>query len=168
MRKIKNYYANKVRFCSNPTCSRRNILLPFSEFYKDKHKKDGILSACKICTKQVDALRRIRERNTPKRKFKYYRDKARERNLEFSLTFDEFNIFWQKPCHYCGFDISTIGLDRKDNNLGYTIKNVVSCCCECNTAKFDLFTYKEMVSIIGKAIAKVKRNRNIVLKECKL
>ena len=35
------------------------------------------------------------------------------------------------------------GIDRKDNNLGYTPKNVVPCCSVCNFAKknmpFDAF-----------------------------
>ena len=46
--------------------------------------------------------------------------------------------FWNKDCYYCGNKVNGIGLDRIDNRVGYTIKNVVSCCRDCNTMKMIL------------------------------
>lgn len=50
--------------------------------------------------------------------------------------------FWKKPCHYCGYAIFTIGLDRIDNSDGYRIGNVVSCCSLCNRSKNNLSAEK--------------------------
>lgn len=50
-------------------------------------------------------------------------------------------------CHYCDGKLNPTGcgLDRKDNELGYVIENVVPCCRECNTVKNHFFTYQEMI-----------------------
>lgn len=72
---------------------------------------------------------------TPELAFLRYKNGALSRNLEFSLTYEEFLSFWQLSCTYCGSSIGTIGLDRVDSNLGYTINNVVPCCSMCNFMK---------------------------------
>jgi hypothetical protein len=74
---------------------------------------------------------------TQKGKLCHYRSKAKVRGIEFALTKEEFATFWQKPCHYCGCEIATIGLDRIDSSLGYSVKNCVSCCTFCNQMKLD-------------------------------
>jgi 5-methylcytosine-specific restriction endonuclease McrA len=75
------------------------------------------------------------------------------------LTNDFLSNLLQKPCVYCGeTDISKMGCDRIDNNLGHIIANVVPCCDECNIARFNHFSYEEMM-IIGAAIRIVKDNR---------
>ena len=71
----------------------------------------------------------------PRFKFRGYRQSARIRHLTFTLTYDEFMSFWQKPCSYCGASIKTIGLDRRDNDRGYEIDNVTPCCSGCNWMK---------------------------------
>lgn len=75
---------------------------------------------------------------SPKGKFYIYLNSARYRGHEFCLTFEEFMLFWKKPCYYCDAEISLIGLDRVDNSRGYAIGNVVSCCKVCNVAKARL------------------------------
>ena len=70
-----------------------------------------------------------------KGKFGKYKCGAKERNIKFDLTFEEFISYWQKPCAYCGSKIDTIGLDRMDSGKGYLIDNVCSCCWECNKLK---------------------------------
>jgi len=73
---------------------------------------------------------------------------AKQRNYSFEIDLETFHDISQKECFYCG-DIKTNcckerstcqpffynGLDRVDNNIGYTIANVVSCCKICNWAK---------------------------------
>jgi hypothetical protein len=81
------------------------------------------------------AGRRDNYRTNPKAKFYAYRHNAKKRSLAFRISFKQFMSFWQKPCHYCGGKIETIGLDRINNSLGYSIKNIVSCCTTCNRAK---------------------------------
>lgn len=72
---------------------------------------------------------------TPIGKFSTYRRDAKRRGIEFSITPELFKSKWGKPCFYCGGDISLIGLDRVNNDLGYVDGNVVSCCRACNAMK---------------------------------
>lgn len=74
----------------------------------------------------------------PEFRYKHYQRGAKARGIEFSLTFEEFQTFWQKPCFYCEGEVSTVGLDRFDNTKGYSIDNVVSCCASCNIMKNNL------------------------------
>lgn len=76
-----------------------------------------------------------------------YKKRAKERSLEFTLTKTEFNNLTKQNCHYCNkeplqkYSTETDtpylynGLDRIDNNKGYTIENSVPCCSKCNYAK---------------------------------
>jgi len=66
--------------------------------------------------------------------------RARETGREFSLTPVQYYTEISKPCSYCGVPSivngePTHGLDRVDNNKGYSIDNVASCCIVCNRAK---------------------------------
>lgn len=64
----------------------------------------------------------------------------------WKLTREQVCILTKQPCYYCGKPPSrTIrywsseyiysGIDRMDNDLGYTESNCVPCCTYCNTAK---------------------------------
>jgi len=72
---------------------------------------------------------------TPEGRLSAYKAGAKRRNLEFTLTMEDFKKYWKKPCSYCGNEIETIGLDRIDNSKGYIKDNIISCCSECNTMK---------------------------------
>lgn len=74
-----------------------------------------------------------------------YKNSARKRDIPFDLSMDDFMAFWQLPCVYCGGDIDTIGLDRKDSSIGYVKSNVVPCCYWCNSMKSD----KTILEFIG-------------------
>lgn len=89
---------------------------------------------------------------TPKGKFSQYRKGARKRNILWELTLEQFMTFWQKPCWYCKQPIETIGLDRIDNNLEYSVANVVSYCTSCNKAKLDR-TQEEFITWIKQVYA---------------
>jgi hypothetical protein len=69
------------------------------------------------------------------------------RNI-FKITKDQFRELTKKNCYYCGREPSSValykngngeylynGLDRVDNDKGYTLDNVVTCCGECNYYK---------------------------------
>lgn len=78
---------------------------------------------------------------------KRYRHDAKERSLEFLLTNEQFKILTKSNCYYCNSSPERVigisnnakytynGIDRKDNNIGYLIDNVVTCCTFCNYAK---------------------------------
>lgn len=90
--------------------------------------------------------------------FSMYKYSAKRRNIKFKLTFKQFKILISGNCYYCDTrpyhkpinrivkegklskirGIFANGIDRKDNSVGYIIKNCVSCCSDCNYMKQDL------------------------------
>jgi len=73
---------------------------------------------------------------------------AKSRGLVFNLSRELILSLSSSSCYYCGRKPSQIhkvnkgkstytynGIDRMDNNVGYEIDNVVSCCFTCNKAK---------------------------------
>lgn len=65
-----------------------------------------------------------------------YRKQARDRGYEFRLAREEFKALVHMPCHYCYVEpLPTNGVDRYNNNEGYTTGNSVPCCATCNRAK---------------------------------
>ena len=77
-----------------------------------------------------------------------YKRKAKKRGHTYELTEEEFKEITQKPCFYCGQEPNQIakyetknghyiynGIDRKDNNIGYTYENSLPCCGLCNREK---------------------------------
>lgn len=89
---------------------------------------------------------------------------AKQRGLEFGLTEEQVYKINQRPCAYCGdsphsvskvrnrFGKSYIynGIDRVDNNVGYTYENCVACCEWCNKSKLahGVDDFKEHISKI--------------------
>lgn len=85
----------------------------------------------------------------PESCYNIYVNSARVRDYEFNMSYEEFIIFWQKPCSYCGVKIETIGLDRIDSNFGYILGNVKSCCRWCNIMKSN-YTEEEFINKCNK------------------
>lgn len=96
--------------------------------------------------------------------FRQYKKVAKENKRCFELSKDEFIMITQKNCFYCGVEPLNIrktletyggfiynGIDRKDNNKGYTLDNCVPCCKVCNYAKRDL-TVEEFYSWIDRVL----------------
>lgn len=86
-----------------------------------------------------------------------YLRNAREKNISFELSFEQFLYLVQQNCFYCNSELSNLmkslsnngdfkynGIDRKDNTKGYTIDNCVSCCETCNKAKRDM-SFEEFI-----------------------
>lgn len=75
---------------------------------------------------------------------------AKERDLVFEITLDDFEAnFFNKACFYCG-DPST-GMDRVDNDKGYTSENCVPCCKDCNVMKLA-HTQEKFINHLEKII----------------
>ena len=98
-----------------------------------------------------------------------YKYGAKKRGLEYKLTEEQFFEITQKDCYYCGKKPSNIynrkecngaytynGIDRVDNNKGYTIKNSVPCCHTCNGAKGKL-TFQEFEDWIKRIYSNICR-----------
>lgn len=69
-----------------------------------------------------------------------YARSARDKNLVFSLSVEEFDIIVKNPCYYCGTiqDRGFNGVDRQNSEIGYIMENSVSCCQMCNYMKASL------------------------------
>lgn len=72
-----------------------------------------------------------------KRRFYQYYHSAKERNITWSLSREEFFSLWGAPCFYCQSAIEKIGVDRINNDEGYFVGNIISCCEICNRMKLD-------------------------------
>lgn len=84
--------------------------------------------------------------------FKQYKAQAKLRDLDFSLTEDEFRSYTKENCSYCLASTSNTrkasksvytynGIDRIDNSRGYVSGNCAPCCGKCNRYKGSLSTY---------------------------
>lgn len=80
----------------------------------------------------------------PEVKLRIYKRGADSRGLKFTLTSEEFESIIQGICHYCDSSQS-IGIDRKDNKIGYTLENSLPCCKTCNFMKGTL-SYKDFIN----------------------
>lgn len=70
-----------------------------------------------------------------------YVDRAKEKNLVFEISKAVFKNMIMEKCHYCHREASgnhINGIDRMDNERGYTFDNIVTCCSDCNYAKCDM------------------------------
>lgn len=92
----------------------------------------------------------------------YYRTSAKNRNLEWNLTEEQFKRLIKGNCVYCGKPIEkrkTVsyknefelinGIDRIDSKKGYNIDNCTSCCSMCNLMKSN-FTKEDFLQHISK------------------
>jgi hypothetical protein len=125
---------------------------------------------CRKCQVPLNAKKRILPDYGAIRNglFLKYKNKSIVRGYEFNLTFTEFDKLIQQDCYYCGqipeihpSDLHILreetpfkrnGIDRKDNNLGYTKENSVPCCTMCNFAKlnFSINQFSEWLNRIYK------------------
>ncbi len=99
-------------------------------------------------------------RTTVKGRYDHYKSSAKEKGLEFSISIEDFEDWLLTSCTYCGFE-GVVGLDRIDNDKGYTQHNVVPCCSLCNKTRSNNFTREEF-RIIGLAIKKIREMRDEV------
>ena len=104
----------------------------------------------------------------PRGIFSSLKSGAKRRNISIKFTIDEFEKWWNTQvnwCHYCKRSIGEIRastdsvngrakrltIDRIDNKIPYTLKNITLACYRCNSIKGDYFTELEMMQI-GKII----------------
>lgn len=94
-----------------------------------------------------------------------YKSSATDRDYEFNLKYEDFERLLFQNCFYCGSEPSNTfrakrskkdtikynGIDRKNNSLGYTKENCVTCCRTCNRGKYFL-TYEEWMNYIKRLV----------------
>lgn len=168
-----------TRICN--TCKKEKLAT--SEFfYKDKNKPLGLMYRCKECDKKRPDARNSKERYKnmtleqkiiKKQKAKVYSKTSkgraihkinsyikydRSKGFETDITQEFITKILQSNCSYCGYPAT--GIDRLDNSIGHIESNSIACCKECNIARGNSFTHKEML-VIGKTIKKIKDGRSI-------
>ena len=89
-------------------------------------------------------------------RFGAYRARAQKMGLPFEITEQQFNQFRLTPCRYCQRPVDAMnksGVDRVNNDLGYTMDNCVACCSECNAMKRK-WSHEEFMGTIFRVAAK--------------
>lgn len=138
----KRLYVFKCSKCNNEIRVRTGTL--------QKHK-----GKCKTCSskesiKSIIGHNRLPEGESAKKGvIKNYKQRAKRNNLKWEISDETLEVLFSEPCHYCGKAPSNVavggngdfiynGVDRVDNNKGYTESNCVPCCKRCNVAKANM------------------------------
>ena len=89
-------------------------------------------------------------RSTQRASYSTTKNGAKIRNLDFSLTPGEFRNLISQNCAYGAgkYPEINIGIDRRDNRIGYTAANAQPCCARHNEIKSNVFTHEEMLQIV--------------------
>jgi len=147
-----------------------------TEFGKCRTWKDGLTVYCRDCTNrkgrqqkklhpeqnretQRRYMRKIRK--TPQGRWCRLRDRANRESKSFEITLEQFSLWFEQEhkCHYCGQVLTTLNgsttidslnIDRKDNEKGYALDNIVLACRRCNSIKGNWLTYQQMLEIAQK------------------
>ena len=179
------YEGSKWKPCSN--CEIEKPASDFCrQAITPKTRKDGLTSWCKLCYSQhfkkseIQSKRLAKEKrylqrpyvklqrrkiysrfdSKPTSRYDLLVSSAKKRNLQMDISFEAWrDLVLPNICHYCLGNLGHTGLslDRKYNELGYTIENVVPCCGECNYMKRDM-PYDEFV-ILSDGLREIKRLR---------
>jgi hypothetical protein len=102
--------------------------------------------------------------------FVEYTERASKKGLPFELTKEQFDEIRKGPCYVCnrgnqpGFHQN--GIDRMDNEAGYTLLNARACCGECNYMKRE-FKFDEFVGRIALVVAKAEENLKKLVTDAK-
>ena len=127
-----------------------------------KNLRQGYTRSCGCLRKEiVGNIRRLNPGLSSMRGLiNSYKNGAKKRKIEYELTEEQFREITKKDCYYCGAKANGMikykecngyyiynGIDRIDNNRGYTIDNVVPCCKHCNRSKYKrtLSEYKDWI-----------------------
>lgn len=89
-----------------------------------------------------------------------YNNFVSQNKFNNQLTYEDFyNLCLINQCHYCQAPTirskfksnktwrTAYMIDRKNNDIGYTVKNCVSCCWPCNDLKSNRFTYNQFIKL---------------------
>ena len=108
-------------------------------FHEGYRVRNGTIKSCGCSRTTSD-----KQTSGLKKMYQDYKHNAWATMKKFEISFVQFERLTKKNCYYCKqspeqrfrvFHFKANGLDRKDNNKGYLLTNVVPCCSICNRAK---------------------------------
>lgn len=147
-------------------CTRCKKEKPFSEFYKSKRNKTGVITECKMC-KRIYTTRRWQDiKNNP---VLYAKEKKRMRRSErgwslrkdYGLTVADWNMLFdvqQGCCYICGKHQSILKSRLCVDHSHESGKVRSLLCCKCNMA---LGLVEESTDILQKRLSYVKNHKDI-------
>jgi hypothetical protein len=132
-------------------------------------KKGSTTLSCGCLRSQYTSMRLGKPETAIKTLFGMYQRRARENELEWGLSYDQFKSLTSSPCFYTGaapsqehkISVHTYiynGIDRLDSSRGYTPENCVPCHKDVNFMKREL-SYDEFLNKI-KAILKYREEQD--------
>jgi hypothetical protein len=146
----------------------------FWTFQCDCGNKKVIDRGCVVIkqTRSCGCLAKLEEKQASFNAF--YRDYmagAKKRKHVFELSKEQFRLITSQECHYCGHPpdkerrgtnslngfYKGNGIDRMNNDEGYTLQNSVPCCTFCNFAK-DTMSYSDFIAWIKQVYSFMKLN----------
>lgn len=94
-------------------------------------------------------------------KLNYYKREAENKGRLFKLPDDISKKMFLNNCFYCGIEAGSDdfyfnGIDRKDNNLGYTLNNSVAACNMCNMIKGDRWCTEDFLKVVEHILTNMK------------
>lgn len=134
------YYRNREKVLERQRLDR----IENPEKYRDANRRSWKKRMSTPEKAKYEKQRRRAHQLTLPGRYYTYMNGAKNRGIDWALDEYQFGYFWGKPCHYCAEPIDTIGLDRKDNSIGYHTDNVVPCCTRCNLMKKTM-NYHEFI-----------------------
>jgi hypothetical protein len=114
---------------------------------------DGFRMKVQRCLSCYEKLRKVEETRGPRDRNYLVENKAnidkylasyiqcaRNRNIAFELTKENFESLVSMACYYCAYynEDEVIGIDRLNSKKHYTLDNCVACCKMCNFMKGTL------------------------------
>lgn len=155
------------------TCTRCGEPKHITEFSRHRRSPDGRAWQCKECNSKRAKI----WRSTPEGIYQNIKGRTNHyKRTTFELDKEEF-IQWyiteKRVCHYCSIPedalyllrprfrvkSSRLTVDRKDNDQGYFLENLVLACCQCNSIKCDELTHDEMFEFGQKYLRPKWENR---------
>ena len=159
----------ELKYC--PACQQKKPLVEFGIVHTSK---DGHRYCCRLChnrkrreyrlnnlgyQRELDRKYHKRYGLTPRGRFNTLKSNCLANDMPITITSDNFVVWYEaqpQTCYYCGEWLinggarsgpSSLTIDRKDNQLGYTLDNIVLCCRRCNLIKGAWLTEQQMLEI---------------------
>lgn len=117
----------------------KKVIIEKVRKYQEDPEKLRKLRAQRQRTWRANNNEKVKEKeHSDKNRFNTYKRNAKQRDLPFEISLEYACELFVMPCHYCNkckAKGKPMGIDRKDNSLGYIEDNCLPCCGICNKMK---------------------------------